>query len=53
MSKPWFLAMTTQAEPSPLAGVIANVLQSSLNMDAVQPVNSPIEISNGIRLGKL
>ena len=55
MSKPWFLAMTTHAEPSLLAGVIANVLRSSPSMDPVdvQSVNSPIGIPSGIKLGKL
>lgn len=29
MSKPWFLKMALEAEPSPLAGVISNILQST------------------------
>jgi hypothetical protein len=29
MSKPWFLKIALDAEPSPLAGVISNILQTS------------------------
>jgi len=41
MSKPWFLKMTMEAEPSPLAGVIANVLKQGPEEAASLPPSVP------------
>ena len=43
MSKPWFLKMTMEAEPTPLAGQIAQILKST--PAEIKPVN---EVVNGL-----
>lgn len=48
MSKPWFLKMAMEAEPSPLAGVIANVLQgASLTQKSVN-LSDKSSITSGL-----
>ena len=46
MSKPWFLEMTMNAKPSPLADAISKVLGSS---STVKPIKDlPKEITQGV-----
>lgn len=42
MSKPWFLEMTMEAKPSPLAATISKVLASS-------PATQSMDVSTGVR----
>ncbi|KDQ61440.1 hypothetical protein JAAARDRAFT_54806 [Jaapia argillacea MUCL 33604] len=50
MSKPWFLKMTMEAEPSPLAGVIAKIMKpATKNGVTVKPhINGVKKVINGI-----
>lgn len=48
MSKPWFLEMTMDSEPTPLADVISKVLGSPPSMKPVESVESP---PNGVAGG--
>lgn len=46
MSKPWFLKMALEAEPSPLAKQISNILQQSQSSSIVS--TDPERVATGI-----
>lgn len=55
MSKPWFLEMTMEAEPTPLAGLISKVMNTSPSLEDVKLSNGIQEITigaNGIDAGR-
>ncbi|KAF9466073.1 cystathionine beta-synthase [Collybia nuda] len=57
MSKPWFLKMAMEAEPSPLASIIANVLHetsSTQKLDNLSDDSSTIQrLANGVSAMKV
>jgi len=50
MSKPWFLEMSMAAEPSPLAGIISQILDPSYATGPAESLgNSITKITNGVK----
>jgi hypothetical protein len=50
MSKPWFLEMSMAAEPSPLAGIISQILNPSSATGPAESLDNSINrITNGVK----